>query len=101
MCGPNPSREVTEKTARKTEQVLGLPAGWLDEDPSHNESATKVDMSLVALVIRAVMQSAEDDKIRLSPSKLGDIVSLVYTDAEYNGHVIRPEYVKSILQLVK
>lgn len=101
MAGPNPSREVTEKTARKAEEVLGLPAGWLDEDPAHNESATRVDMSLVSHVIRAVMQSAEDDEIKLSPNKLGDIVALVYADSESNGSVIRPEYVKSILQLVR
>jgi hypothetical protein len=101
MAGPNPSREVTEKTARKTEEVLGLPAGWLDENPAHNESATKVDMTLVSQVIRTVMQSAEDQGTTLVPAKLGDIVALVYSDSESNGSVIRPEYVKSIIQLVR
>lgn len=30
MAGPSPTRDVTEKTARKIEQTLGLPEKWLD-----------------------------------------------------------------------
>lgn len=101
MCGPNPTREVTEKTARKIEDVLGLPAGWLDDTPGHNERAAAVDMSLVSMAIRSVMQTADEERIQLSPTKLGDIVAFVYRDAESNDNIVRPEYVKQILQLAK
>lgn len=30
MAGPNPTRPITEKTARKIEFALDLPIGWLD-----------------------------------------------------------------------
>jgi len=30
MAGPNPLRPITEKTARKIESALALPAHWLD-----------------------------------------------------------------------
>lgn len=31
MAGPNPTRPVTEKTARMFENLLRLPDGWLDK----------------------------------------------------------------------
>jgi hypothetical protein len=101
MCGPNPTREVTEKTARKTEQALGLPAGWMDDAPGHNEKASRIDMGLVSLVIRTVMQAAEENGLKLLPDKLGDIVSLVYADAASNNSIVRPDYVQSIIKLTK
>jgi hypothetical protein len=30
LIGPNPTRDVTEKNARKIEAALGLPALWMD-----------------------------------------------------------------------
>lgn len=32
LAGPNPIRNVTEKTARKYEEKLGLPPGWFDTE---------------------------------------------------------------------
>ena len=34
MCGPNPTREISERTARKGERTLDLPVWWLDGEPS-------------------------------------------------------------------
>lgn len=102
MAGPNPTREVTERTARKIEQTLDLPAAWLDRTPgSEPVSPAVVDMTLVATVIRVVVSSAEDDGIRLSPTKLGDLVALVYQDAEAHNNTPRPEFVKQCLRLVR
>lgn len=101
MAGPNPTREVTEKTARKVEQVLGLPAGWMDEPPGRENTPNKVNISLVTTVIRAVMQTADDEGIRLSPVKLGDMVALVYADAESHGGSVRSDYIQSIIKLMK
>jgi hypothetical protein len=101
MAGPNPTREVTEKTARRIEQTLDLPPGWLDAQPREQTGLAPVDMTLIATVIRVVAQSAEDDGIRLSPSKLGDLVAVVYQDAESHNNTIRPEFINQVLRLVK
>lgn len=101
MAGPNPNREVTEKTARKIEEALDLRVGWLDQVPGEHSANSLVDMTLVASVIRVVAQTAEDLGIELSPAKLGDIVVLVYSDAEAHQNNVRPEFVNSVLQLLR
>lgn len=101
MAGPNPTREVTEKTARKIEQTLGLPPGWLDSPPGANHGLASVDMSLIASVIRVVAQTAEDEGVHLSPIKLGDLVAVIYADAETHGNTIRPSFVQQVLKLIK
>lgn len=30
LSGVNPTRKITEKTARNVETAMGLPAGWMD-----------------------------------------------------------------------
>lgn len=47
MAGPSPTRDVTEKTARKIEQTLGLPSQWLDssEDASDQSSRPVIDVA--------------------------------------------------------
>jgi len=103
MTGPNPTREVTEKTARKIEQTLDLPIGWLDhQNNGHNgDTLSTVDVSLVSKVTRVVAQHAEDERIRMTPEKLGNMVALVYSDAQSHGNNIRQEFVKFVIQLVK
>ena len=57
MIGPNPTRPVTEATARKVEQALGLPEGFMDEPLSPEN--------------RAVAQSRRNDlghSVHASPS---------------------------------
>lgn len=98
MCGPNPTREVTEKTARKIETALGIPTGWLDEDPGSHQQPTSVDLQLVSSIVKAVGTAADEARIALSPAKFGDVVALVYADAqEHKG--IREEYITAILKL--
>ncbi len=101
MAGPNPTREVTERTARKIEDSLGLPQGWLDTPAGNQTEPAQVDMTLVSRVITSVAQMAQDERVTLSPAKLGDIVALVYSDAEIRSGAIRPDYIKSILQLLR
>jgi hypothetical protein len=102
MCGPNPTREVTEKTARKIEISLALPPGWLDESPAtRTTSQVPVDTALVARIVQVVAQTADDLGIRLTPEKLGDVVALVYTDAESKANAIRPEFIHQVLRLAK
>jgi hypothetical protein len=85
MAGPNPIRDVTEKTARKIEDKLGLPAGWLD-DADHKRQP-KVKESDVAQIVRAVSAVLEDQRIDTTPKQLGEIVSLAYEHARLVGTV--------------
>lgn len=102
MAGPNPTREISERTARKIEEALGLAPGWLDAHPAgNNGDRVAVDMTLVSRAITAVAATADDFGIRLTPVKLGDIVALVYTDAEAHAGTIRHEFIKSIFNLIK
>lgn len=98
MAGPNPTRDVTERTARSIEQKLELPRGWMDKDEGPSTPAT-VDTNLVGAVIRAIGQEADDLGVKLSHSKLADVVLLVYSDAEVTGR-IRLEFVKQVLKLM-
>lgn len=101
MAGPNPTREVTEKTARSFEKKLDLPAGWLDRPPAKSKpSAAAVDTTLVVDVIRLVGHEVEDSGVVLSPSKFADLVALVYADAAQAGSV-RAEFVKQLIQLAR
>lgn len=101
MAGPNPSRDVTEKTARRVELALDLPAGWLDRRPGDTNGQTHVDTTLVGSVIRIVCQEADDIGVKLHPSKLADVVNLVYADAESNKGKVRLDFVSQLLRLLK
>ena len=101
MCGPNPTREVTEKTARKIESALGLPEGWLDGPHASDPAPVPVDHGLVARIVQVVAQTADDEHMRLTPEKLGDVVALVYADTESHGGVIRPAFVNQVLRLAR
>ena len=47
MAGPNPSREITEKSARKIEGQLGLEPGTLDRQPGYPLPATRYRLTAV------------------------------------------------------
>jgi hypothetical protein len=100
MAGPNPTREITEATARKIESILDLPAGWMDQQ-HESLGPVPVDHTLISRVIKAVVQTAEDMAAVMKPTQLGDVVSLVYDDADEHGGHIRDEFVRRIVQLLK
>jgi hypothetical protein len=100
MAGPHPTREVSERTARTIEQVLDLPRGWLDTTPGNSPVGQTVDMTLVSDSIRAVAQGAEEIGLRLTPARMADLVTLVYTDAETAG-AVRAEFVSRVLNLLR
>lgn len=96
-AGPNPTREITERTARKIELALNLPTLWLDQD---GPVSARLDMTLVSKIINVISQMAEDEGIKLKPSALSEMVALTYGDSERSGD-IRPEFIHSLLQLIK
>lgn len=104
MSGPHPTREVTEKTARKIEELLGLPVGWMDTEHREKPSVvapTPIDVSLVARIVRVVAQTAEDGGVALTPDKMGDVVALVYGDAERRGGDIDNAFLNRVLRLTQ
>lgn len=94
MAGKNPSRPITEDNARKFEQGLGLPKGWLDIErtpygqPVENTPppetqdkpipVTMVDMDRFTQVATRVRDTAKDQGVPLTTAKFTEIVSLVY-----------------------
>lgn len=101
MAGPHPSREITEGTSRKIEHALDLPAAWLDHVQEGSDSPAHVDHTQISRVIKAVAQTADDMGVDLTPAKLGDIVSLVYDDAETHDGSVRADYVRRVVQLLR
>lgn len=98
MAGPNPIREISERTARKIERALDLPSGFLDGKAP--ESVPKVSTELLTVVVRFVGQVCQDAGIKVTPAKFADIVSVVYADADKSGG-LREDFARSIVQLAK
>ena len=92
MCGPNPIREVTERTARRVEETLGLPRGWLDRD-GHAEPESDV----VALV-RAVAAVVTQTGVTVTPEKFADLIGVIYRKM---GSKIDTDYIESVVGLLK
>lgn len=110
MTGPAPSREISEKTARKIEKTLALAPGYLDT--THEEkSAPRTSQApargsgdeiaaLAADVIRLVGRACADEAVSLGPDKFSDVVALVLADSFERGKP-QPERVKQMLRLLK
>lgn len=97
MAGPNPTREITEKTARKIEQSLRLAPGTLDQQAARQQSAE--GMQLVADALRLVGKVCEAEGVNLGPAKLAEIAALVLEDLA--GGAVRPERVQRMVGLLK
>jgi hypothetical protein len=103
MAGPKPSRQITEKSARKLEVALGLHPGALDGTgkvpevkPTGNETAC-----LVAEVIRLVGSACESENVTPSASKFADVVTLAYLDSIDHGGRPREDRVRQLARLLK
>lgn len=109
MAGPNPTRDVTEKSARKIEQKLGLEDGSLDWPakgskpmlPQPTAQPTVGDTPLSISIIRMVGQVCEEQGITLAPMKFADVVALAISDAVETGQPPRVESLKRLLALLK
>lgn len=100
LAGPNPSREITEKTAREFEKRLALPAGYLDR--KHGQPAPADETTtLVADVIRVVGSVCAGEKVSLPMDKLGEVIALAYQDAADHGGAPREPHVRALVKLVR
>lgn len=118
MIGPNPMRPVTERTARRVEEVYNLPTGTMDKPVAAIPQAAPPKVAVVApepaVVASAPMTSkqigelvqlvgriCEIEGATLSTPKFADIVALAVTDAEAHGGQAREDMVKTLVRLAR
>lgn len=95
------NRPISEKTARKIEATLGLDPGSLDREPDSPAptAAVALDASLVGSIILALGAACEDAHVKLTHTKLADIVTLVYEQAAATGK-IDEKYLRRLIKLL-
>lgn len=93
-------RPITEKTARKYEADLGLPARWLDEERHTNGKPAKVDDQLVTRVVMLVGAVLQEAKLTVKPAKFADLVTMAYEEALRTGE-LDEGYVKRLINLTR
>lgn len=85
IAGPNPSRDISEKTAREIEGKLGLPLGWMDQE--HPASGQQLNDQALTDVVRAVATVLRDAGLRPDPETYGTLVQLAYDRAKLTGRI--------------
>lgn len=93
-------RPLTEKTARKLEQQLGLKVGWLDETQAAGDRAASVDDTLIARVVMVVGETLKEAGVTVAPDKFAELVTLVYGEASRTG-AIDEKLVQRLVQLMR
>ena len=94
------TRPVTEKTARKFEQLLGLAVGWLDQDHQGAGKPAKLDDTLITKAITLVGEAVNENSVNVAPDKFAEIVSLVYGEAQRSGR-LDEQLAQRIVHLLK
>lgn len=86
IVGRTHRRNVTEKVARTLEAKLGLETGWLDQDHARPPDPEGGAPS-VAQAVHLVSSTAEAQHVTLSPTKLSELVALVYDQGVATGRL--------------
>lgn len=110
QVGPNPTRPVTEKTARKIEEALKLAPGSLDtpglQPPAASHAAQPAQqvarpddgtLDTLAAVIRMCGSAYEAEGVPLTPGKFADVVAILMAEKEKP----QPEKVRALVRLLK
>ncbi len=113
MAGPNPTRDITEKTARAYEKQLGLEPGSFDKPLPPEDSTSQAptppaapDLAsedLIALVLNATRKLGaicEAENVNLPPSKFANVLALVLRDTVDHGS-LRESRIKEVVELLK
>lgn len=98
MAGPNPTRPVTEKTARKFEMQLNLAPGWLDRTGQQSPPENHGSVGLVKEVVLVAGQRSESLNVRLSAVKFSEVCALLYQEALLTG-AADAEFAQRIIML--
>lgn len=99
-AGPNPTRAVTSKNARRYEEVLGLPHGD-DEPPQGSSAPAGVDAAVIADVIRLVGQVLQEEQIGLTPARFADVAALAVQDTLDHGGKMREPHIRGVVRRLK
>lgn len=105
MIGPNPSRSVSEKTARSIEQALSLAPMSIDQPSGETvpgallPSAVGITLhaDTIATALEAVAKACEETHTKLSTNKFADVVAFVYREMADNK---RPPDLDSLKRLI-
>lgn len=100
IAGPNPTRDISEPTAREIEAKLGLSMGWLDRREDDAAPSGGLDAPTVAEIVRQVMTVTAELKHPPSATKVAEVVSLAYERAATTGQV-DPQFVQRLLKLAE
>lgn len=115
IAGPNPIRPITEKTARRFEQSLGLQIGVLDAPqteapvgrrpaPAAERSSAPVavapEVRAVTDILRMVAVACDESHVNLPLTKFADLVALVYTDTVETNTTPSVDRVKRLVRLL-
>ncbi|MFA9288148.1 hypothetical protein ACCQ08_25485 [Comamonas sp. SY3] len=111
MFGPKPTRTPTEKTMRRIEESLGLPAMSLDSPDGPAKVGTSLaapapsdkgglDTAALSRVISLVNKLIEEEKVDVGSDKFAALVSMAYEDAVEQGGVAREAKMRQVLQLL-
>lgn len=105
LAGPNPSRGITERTARRIENILDLPAYYMDQKCDTSPQAhlpgpcsSSTARTLLKEVLKEVASQLEGAETKVSYSKFAQIVALTFEDAEERGG-LRREFLENLIQL--
>jgi transcriptional regulator with XRE-family HTH domain len=94
-------RPLSEKTARKFEEKLGLTVRSLDiEGDGGPIPFVGTDNVLLADSIRVLGELIEQEKVRPAPEKFAELVSMVYAQAVQSGRLDH-DHARRLVKLIK
>lgn len=103
MFGPNPTRQPTEKTMRRMEQALDLPALSLDTEPQAAPTSTAGGLTTaqVSEVIRLVSTILENEQVSVPYTRFADVVTLALEDSTEHNGALRENRIRQVVRLLK
>lgn len=112
MCGPNPSRPVSEDTARNFERILGMREGELDwpAEPAPGALVGVAPAPLsakhlpdspreISSIIETLIGICREDRLQLPDATFADIASIAIIDAAESGRHPAPEKLRMLIAL--
>jgi hypothetical protein len=96
----NGFRPITEKTVRKIEKQLGMPQGWFDVDHQNSPTGASPFPPMMDAVLLAVTEELQAQGVSVPPTKMVELVALVYEQSQATG-TVDPAQVRRIISLLR
>ena len=115
MIGPNPTRDISEKSARSYERKLSLEDGFLDRPllssglanpvqgtvESFSSAQIKKINDMLVEVVQLVGSSLQSEGITLPPTRFANLLTLAVGDAMEHNCAPRESQIKQMVKLLK